>query len=183
MDRCLATALSLTVFHCLIQFPPRHPYQILTCKLVRKIEDQLKRRVGAKGKAAWAKMKRYQMGGSSFYRCSSKQNWRPIYRCASTPLVSCQAAFLMLLHCASLCMPYWTKPIGNQGESNIHWDTFRWRPRRSPVRVMGTHQRQQLLSVYGKQSTDRRFSLAWETWIQRAMGSVGITLQCKWQQF
>lgn len=50
----------------------------------------------------------------------------------SAPSASCQEAFLMWPRCATLCMPYWTKPIGNQGKSNIHWDTSRRRPRSDP---------------------------------------------------
>ncbi len=59
--------------------------------------------------------------------------------------------------------------------------------RPTPVGATGTHQSQQILRVYGKKHTHRRFSSAWKTWIQRAMGSVGVprhaTLQCKWQWF
>lgn len=76
----------------------------------------------------------------------------------------------MRRHRASLCMPYWTKPTGNHGESNIHWDTFCWRPRWSAVRATETQPSQQLLSMCGEQNRGRRFSLTWKTWIQRVIG-------------
>lgn len=125
-------ALSIPIFHWVIQFPPKHPHQILTCNLVRKMDDRLKRWDGAVGTASMWEQRWKDTGQSSFCRLFLEQNWRSIHRCASTPLASCRVAFLMRLHCVSLCMPYWTKPIGNQGESNIHWDTFRWRPQTNP---------------------------------------------------
>lgn len=53
MDTCWMPAPSLTIFHCLIQFPQRHSHQLLAFNLVGKMEDQLKvnRAAGAKMKA------------------------------------------------------------------------------------------------------------------------------------
>lgn len=51
VDTCWMPAPSLTVFHCLIQFPQRHSHQTLAFNLAGKMEDQLKvNRAGAKMK-------------------------------------------------------------------------------------------------------------------------------------
>lgn len=94
MDTCWMTALSLTIFHCLIQFPQRLSRQTLAFNLVRKMEDQLKRwnradSSGSKDEKIWE-------GRESILFSDRKR--RSVYRCTSTPLASCRAASRFIMH-------------------------------------------------------------------------------------
>ena len=66
-------ALAITIFHYLIQFPPRHPHQILACNLVRKMDDQLKRWDRPEGTASMREQRWKDSRQSSFCRCSQSK--------------------------------------------------------------------------------------------------------------
>lgn len=113
MDTCSMTSLSLTIFHCLIQFPQRRSHQAAAFNSVAKTEDQLGRWNRADSSGSTDEKARR---GRESIGISRRGIAEPGHRCAPTPLVSCRAAYLMRAHCASLCMPYWTEAIGNQVE-------------------------------------------------------------------